>query len=723
MSMKQVKNPNINRGAAAILLLFMLLFLLLFSRFLYIEVTKTVKGHELETLAKSMWTETKTLEAERGVIYDRKGNVLAQDIPSYTLYAIIDKSYPNHVKDPEKTAKLLAPILNAPQAEIEKKLKQEGRFQVEFGSYGRNLTQAKKNEIEKLNLDGIGFERYSKRYYPNQKFASHVLGFTNEQTDGESSQVGVMGLEKYLNDYLAEKDGKVTYKRDQSGMKLPVPDEKVEKPVHGKNAYLTIDENIQMFVEQALDEVVEDYDPERAIAIVANPKTGEILAIGTRPSFNPNKRDVKNYSNDAISSRFEPGSTMKIFTLAAAIEEGVYNGNEYFKSGRYKVYSDYISDHNDGKGWGSITFNEGVQRSSNVAFSILARDKIGLDRFYQYLIKFGFDKKTGIDLPDEVNSSIRFEAEIEKVTTAFGQGTAVTPIQQVQAATAIANEGKMMKPYIIKKVVDPQTEETILETEPKVAGNPISEKTAKQVLDILETVVTDGTGKPYAIDGYEIAGKTGTAQIPSPNGGYMKGWGKNIYSFIGFAPKDEPELVIYTAVDRPKLELFETGAQANAKLFKSIMKNSLQYLKIQPNEKTKTNETNKDEYENSITLEDYRNYTLEEAKNILIEKGFLVEVLGNTNQLVTEQLPQPKTTVLQGERIILKSAGKFEMPDLIGWSLADVLKLSELLDLKIEVKGSGYVTKQSIQPKSAVREGDKLTVHLKPPDSLNRKSN
>src|SRR5690606_17469965 len=198
------------------------------------------------------------------------------------------------------------------------------------------------------------------------------------------------------------------------------------------------------------------------------------------------------------------GSTMKIFTLAAAIEEGVYNGDEKYKSGRYKVYSDTISDHNDGQGWGTITFDEGVRRSSNVAFSILARDKIGLDRFYQYLIKFGFDKKTGIDLPDEVNSSIRFDAEIEKVTTAFGQGTAVTPIQQVQAATAFANNGKMMKPYVIKKIVDPETDETVVEAKPKVAGNPISEKTAKKVLDILETVVTDGTGKPYAIDGYQI---------------------------------------------------------------------------------------------------------------------------------------------------------------------------------------------------------------------------
>lgn len=712
MAMKRLKNPNINRGAATILFLFLLLFILLFSRFLYIEVSKKVNGTEINVLAEKVWTDTKIIEAKRGSIYDRKGNVLAQDIPSYTIYAIVDESYPNHVKDPEKTAELLAPILGLQKEEIENKLNQEGRFQVEFGSHGRKLTQAKKNKIEELGLDGIGFVRQSKRYYPNQAFASHVIGFTNENVD-DKSQVGIMGLEQKLNDELTERNGEVTFKRDRTGVKLPIPDEKVEKPQHGKDVYLTIDENIQLFVEQSLDKVVKKYKPERAIAIVVDPKTGEVLAMGNRPGFNPNKRDVTNFSNDAISSRYEPGSTMKIFTLAAAIEEGVYNGNEQFKSGRYKVYSDTISDHNNGQGWGSITFDEGVRRSSNVGFSILARDKIGLDRLYQYLVKFGFDKKTGIDLPDEVNSAIQYEAEIEKVTTSFGQGTAVTPIQQIQAATAIANNGVMMQPHITQKIVDSETNETVKEVKPKTAGTPISQETAKKVLDLLETVVEDGTGQPFAIEGYQIAGKTGTAQIPSPNGGYMKGWGKNIYSFIGFAPKDDPELIVYTAVDRPNLEEFQTGAQATAMLFKGIMKNSLQYLNIKPDETKKTGGSSSGD-DDGITLEDYSGKPLEQVRKTLEDKGLKVEALGNSKSNVTAQIPYPESTVLQGERIILKSEGHVKIPDLTSWSLADVLKFIDIMKLKSEIKGSGYVTKQNIEANEIVREGDTIKLELSP---------
>lgn len=708
------KNSNINRGAASILFLFLLLFLLLFSRFLYIEVTKKINGKELNALAQEKWTATQTIEAHRGTIYDRQGNILAQDIPSYTIYAILDKSYPNHVKDPTKTAELLAPILGAPKEEIEKKLQQENRFQVEFGSYGRKLTQAKKNEIDELKIDGIGFVREAKRYYPNQLFASHVIGFTNEN-DEDSTHVGMMGLEKSLNDYLSEKNGKITFKRDRSGVKLPMPDEKVVKPEHGKNVYLTIDENIQLFTEQALDEIIQDYEPERAIAIVVNPKTGEVLALSSRPSFNPNKRDVTNYSNDVISSRFEPGSTMKVFTLAAAIEEGVYNGNEKFPSGRYKVAGGAVRDHNNGQGWGSITFDEGVRRSSNVAFSILAKEKLGFERFYQYLLKFGFDKKTGIDLPDEVNGSILYNYEIEKVNASFGQGTAVTPIQQVQAATAIANNGVMMKPFITQKIVDPETNETIEETKPEIAGKPVSPETAKQVLDLLETVVTDGTGKPFAIEGYEIAGKTGTAQIPSPEGGYMKGWGKNLYSFIGMAPKDDPKLIVYVAVDRPNLEGFETGSEATARLFKAIMQNSLQYLHIKPDEKTSNDMSNESEF--SISLDDYRGKSLEQASLELEDKGLKVEALGNSDSKVSQQIPFPEANVLQGERVILKGEGQYKLPNLIGWSLADTLKLIDILELESEIKGSGFVTKQSIRENEVVRQGDIIKLEFNPPNS------
>lgn len=354
--MENKKNLNINRGAAILLLLFVLLFILLFARFLYIEIKQEVSGKSLHALAEELWEDKRIIEAQRGPIFDRKGNVLAQNIPAYKIYAIVDETHPNHVKDPKKTASLLAPILGGNEEELVRTLEQKDRFQVEFGAYGRKLTQAQKAEIESLSLPGIGFSHESTRYYPNQVFASHILGFATEDAETETQQ-GMLGLEKAFNDYLTEQNGSITYKRDASGIKLPVPEERITKPKNGNEIYLTLDEKIQLFVEQALNEVMEQYDPERAMAIVVDPKTGEVVAMGNAPSFNPNKRDVESYVNNPISSRFEPGSTMKIFTLAAAIEEGVYNGQEAFQSGRYQVAGGVISDHNNGQGWGSISFD------------------------------------------------------------------------------------------------------------------------------------------------------------------------------------------------------------------------------------------------------------------------------------------------------------------------------------------------------------------------------
>lgn len=717
--MEKKKNININKGAAAIAIVFVLLFAVIFARFLYIKVTKEVSGAALTALAEENWSETRTIEAERGQLLDRNGNILAQDIPSYTLYAIVDPTYPNHVENPTDTAQKLAPILDAPAEELEEIISQANHasgqniFQVEFGAYGRNLTQSVKEEIETLGLPGIGFTRDSRRYYPNQVFASHILGFAgkNEETN---RQAGLMGLEKSLNDVLQEENGSVTYRKDKNGIKLPDPDEKMVKPKNGNNVVLTLDENVQLFVEQALDEVVGEYNPKRAIAIAVNPKTGEVLAMGNRPSFNPNERNVENYMNYAVSSRFEPGSTMKIFTLAAAVEEGVYNGQETYQSGRYHVKGGVIPDHNGGVGWGEITFNEGLERSSNVAFSILAKEKIGLNRFYQYLAKFGFHEKTGIDLPNEVGSAILTNnIEIEMVSTSFGQGSAVTPIQQVQAVTAIANDGVMMKPYVVKQIVDSEGENVLEENEPTVAGKPISPQTAETVRKLLTNVITDGTGQSFAIEGYELAGKTGTAQIPSPDGGYLDGWGNNIYSFIGMAPADDPKLVLYVAVDRPQLEYDETGSDVTSKLFTSIMKNSLQYLEIVPEKHSK--DLSSSPAVDGIRVDDVIGEPLQTAREKLEQKGFRVTTFGNNDQPIEEQLPNAGEMMLAGERIILKASDEARMPDLTGWSQADVVKLAAVFDLELSTSGAGYVVEQNIKENENLRKGDYLQIELRPP--------
>jgi penicillin-binding protein 2B len=712
MDMK--KHKNTHKGAAIFFFIFSLLFFVLFARFIQLQVTGVADGQVLAVKAEEKYKQQRTLEAKRGTIFDRNGEVLAQDVPSYTVVAVLDPkmttdpAHPRHVVDPHKTAQKLAPLLNMDVGKVEQILTKDAK-QVEFGSHGRNISYELKQKIEALHLPGIGFIRDTKRFYPNGNFASYVIGYAQKNEKNETA--GRMGLEKMLDKYLREKDGYVSFAGDINGFRLPNTKEKIVRPDNGANVYLTIDEKIQTFLEDAINEVEKQYKPKKIIAIVADPKTGKILAMATRPSFDPNERNITNYFNDAISYPYEPGSTMKIFTLAAAINEGVYNGNERYRSGSYEVGPNIIRDHNK-VGWGTITFNEGVQRSSNVAFSILVKEKLGEDRFLQYLHRFHFDQKTGIDLPGEAAGQIHYRYPIERITTGFGQGTSVTPIQQIQAATAIANGGKMMKPYVVDRIVDPDTGKVIVKHEPEVVGQPITEDTANKVLDILETVVTSehGTGRPYQIEGYRVAGKTGTAQIPSPNGGYLTGWENYIFSFLGMAPKENPRLLMYVAVQQPKLSYTETGAAPVSHIFTSVMKNSLQYLHIQPSADRKAAK----EPATGVEIGTYAGFSTEEVVKELKEKGLVPVVIGKGRQ-IEKHVPQAGDRIIAGERVMLKTEGEAVMPDIRGWSLRDVMKAAELLGLRTSTKGNGYVVSQNIRPGATVKKGDYLIVELAEP--------
>ncbi|MGX1982648.1 penicillin-binding protein 2B [Thermolongibacillus altinsuensis] len=720
--MKKHKHTHI--GAAVLFAFFGLLFFVLFLRFVQLQVTGVADGQVLAIKAEERYTKKRTIEAKRGTIFDRRGEVIAEDIPSYTVVAVLDKEMttdpndPKHVVDPEMTAKKLAPLLNMEVDEVERILKKDAK-QVEFGPNGRGISQALKQKIEALHLPGITFMRDSKRFYPNGTFASYVIGYVQKSDSSDGREKGMMGIEQSLDRYLKEEDGYVTFKGDPKGWRLPHhTDEKIVSPKNGDDVYLTIDQKIQTFLEDAMNEVEKKYQPEKIIAIVANPKTGEILAMSTRPSFDPNKRNITNYLNDAIAYPYEPGSTMKIFTLAAAINEGVYNGNELYQSGSYAVGAHRIRDHNK-VGWGMISFNEGVQRSSNVAFAILVREKLGEDRFLQYLHRFHFNQPTGIDLPGERIGNILYRYPVEKVTTGFGQGTSVTPIQQIQAATAIANGGKMMKPYVVDRIVDSETGKIIVKNKPEVVGTPITKETAEKVLDILETVVTSekGTGRPYQIEGYRVAGKTGTAQIPDPDGGYLTGHQNYIFSFLGMAPRENPRLLMYVAVKQPKISYTETGAVPVSMIFNSVMKNSLQYLNIQP---TLDQPKQKVQAKKGIVLESYVGQSTEQAVKALKEKGFSVTVIG-TGKEIRAQMPEAGEELAISDRVLLQTDGEAIMPDMTGWSLRDVMKLADLLHLKPSFMGSGYVFSQNIRPGTSVKENDYIIVELAEPDQLQKR--
>lgn len=703
------------------MVLFTIIFIIISGRFLYIQASGQVSQVSLEKLAKEKRITSEVIPAERGTIYDINETPLAYDRPTYKLFAIlsedftIDQNNPQHVEDIDKTSELLAPILDVDQSYIYEKLqngKEKNKFQIEFGHVGKNLSQNQKEEIEDLQLPGLNFEQESLRYYPNGIFASHIIGFAQQDDDDESKIIGIDGIEKDKDDLLAGKDGHISYEQDGYLDKLLYPNESVSHPEDGADIYLTIDQKVQIILEDMLTEVEEEYEPDRISAVIMHAKTGEIIAMSNRPSYDPNHpENVQNWYNDAIATPFEPGSTMKIFTWAAAIDAGVYDGDETFKSGKYQVNPSVqpVHDHNHGEGWGKISFDEGFLRSSNVASSILAWEKLGPDKYLDYLKKFDLDKKTNIDLPGEKSGQLLYNWPIEKLTTSFGQGSTVTPIQQIKAASAIANKGKMLKPYVIKKMVDPNSDEVIEEGGQEVVGEPISEDTADQVLKLLEGVVNDekGTGSIYQLDDYTVAGKTGTAEIPDPDGsGYLKGEENNIYTFLGMAPSEDPELIMYVSVSKPDLEDDENGHTPTSHIFNQVMENSLRYLNITPDKASATS------YE-KVTIPTIIDQRTEEVEQKLEKLGLEVTVVGDGKYIKQANVHEGDQLFNHEHVIIITDQPK--MPDISGWSLRDVLQLAHLLQLNIEPIGNGYVIKQSIAEDIPIKEGDYLGVELSSP--------
>ncbi len=657
--------------------------------------------------------EEDVLLPQRGTIYDINGNPLAEDVSSYTLIAYLNKDrgndhngIPRYVSDKEKTAKALAEKIDIKYEKILEILNKDA-YQVEFGINGKNLSQLEMEEIKNLNLPGIDFIKSTKRYYPNGDFASYLLGYTKnkELDDGNTYMVGELGIEGYYNEELTGISGYIKYEKDGRGNIIANSNEYREDAIDGADVYLTIDSNIQLFIENEVKKAQDKSKAEWVVMGVMDAKTGAILGYSSTPSFDPNIRNLKNYMDPLVSYAYEPGSTMKTFSYMCAIDSGKYKGSDTFMSGS-KTYTSAIDekdtvtikDWNDGKGWGRISYDFGYAMSSNIGVANLLESVITKDELKICYDKFGFGKKTGITLDGELTGDIDFTYDIEAATAGYGQGIMVTPIQMLQAHTIVSNNGTLLKPYVVSKIVD-SSGKTILENKKKELGKVVNDETVNKIKELMRSVISDdgttGTGSAYKIAGYDLIGKTGTASI-FEKGRYLTGGGNFIYSFAGIYPGDDPEIIIYMAIKKP-----QDSQNYIASPVKEVLINTSKYLSIE----------NKNKELTSISLQDYSNEIVTDIESKLKNNGLRVITLGTGNKVV-DQYPKGNISIYKNDLVVLLT-NKYDktMIDFTGMSYKDAKEILKLMNVEYELSGYGYVNNQNIEKGTKIDQ--KVILELK----------
>lgn len=689
------------------------LFVILILRFSYIAIGGTVEHINLSSQARRLYTDNKVLKAQRGSILDASGQPIAEDTSTYSIYAVLDKSQvgankkPLYVTNKRKTAKVLAKYLPISENKVFKALNPSNgkSFQVEFGTAGKNLSVATKEKIESYKLTGINFIQSEARLYPNGIFASNLIGITS-QTQKKNSDItqlnGVMGIESAFNKQLTGSDGQRSIQKDKFGYQLPASQEE-KAAVNGKNVYTTLDTRLQTLLESEMSKVQGQVHAKSMTATILNAKTGAILATSQRPTFNPTTKSgiSKSWNNAIVQDTFEPGSTMKVFTTAAAINSGHFNAKERYKSGTYTIDGQIVPDWQT-SGWGLITYEEGFARSSNVAMAHLER-KMGAATWKKYINKFHFLKSTNSGLNGEAKGNMQFSYPIDQADTAFGQGIDVTNMQMLQGFTAIANNGKMIKPQFIKKVVDTDGK-VVYKMKTKTVGHPIKSSTAKKVRGLMQDVVYKhyGIGQDFKISGYRVAAKTGTAQVVGSGGTYLNGDDSYLYSVVGMVPANKPKYIMYITMKQPTLPGTKTATQLLNEIFGPVMKQAL----------GENPATAKNQLSGKIKIDNVIGQSATEATKELGKKNIATTVLGS-GDTVSQQSPVANTEMLAGQRVILVTSGQMKMPNLSGWSRNDVLKLTKLVGLQADFSGTGFVKSQSIKSGALIQSGQTLTVKLK----------
>lgn len=669
-----------------------------------------VRAEELGKKALEVRTRDIPVEAKRGNIYDRNGKELVTNASVDSLYAI-----PALVKDPRDAARRLSSLLNVDEERIFKILTRRSCFEW----LARKLDASTAAKIKAENLPGIFFVEENRRYYPYQTLAPHLLGFT-----GIDNQ-GLTGVEVTFEKVLKGVPGRIIIEQDAAGREVPEPVHQYISPRQGHHLYLTIDETIQHFVERELDKVAARYDPRLAVIIVMDPRTGEILAMGSRPTFNSNSwADAPPEAwdrNPAIWYNYEPGSTFKIVTAAAGLAEGAVRPQDaFYDPGYIKVADRYIRCWYDG-GHGSQTFAEVVMHSCNPGFVEVGL-RVGIEKFYQYVRAFGFGEPTGIDLPGEAAGILIPEKKATNLniaTMAIGQSIAVTPIQLLTAVAAVANGGTLLKPQIVREIRD-SSGNLVKGFEPVPVRRVLSPEVARELGGLLESVVLKGTGRNAFIEGYRVAGKTGTAQVVGEGGGYVTG--RYVASFVGFAPVEEPRVAALVMVAEPKGGIYY-GSQVAAPVFAAVVRDALHYLKVP---RTPGLERPKDPfvYEEprfKVKVPGVVNYPVNEAISRLVQAGLAYRTFGE-GSIVYAQTPEPGAEVLNGTAVVLNleppawgSKREVTVPNLTGLTNGQAAELLKNMDLFLQPAGSGLAEAQDPEPGSRVPRGTTVRVQFAPP--------
>ncbi|MCT7717115.1 MAG: penicillin-binding transpeptidase domain-containing protein, partial [Lactobacillus iners] len=571
------------------------------------------------------------------------------------------------------------------------------------GTAGSGISLATKKKIMAMHLPGIHFDETPSRLYPNGRFASHIIGIAqpfNDKKTHSINLIGTMGIEKYFNKVLSGKDGRRIALVDAGEYQLPGGQHSYKAPINGNNIYLTIDSQLQIYLENLLDAVQNKYKPKALTAIVEDVKTGKIMAASQRPTFDPATRKGlnDNWRNILVQDSYEPGSVFKILSITAAIQEGKYNPKEYCRSGSITFNGSTIHDWNY-TGWGAIPFEQAFPRSSNVGMSILV-NRLGRHTWRRYLDNYHIGKKTNITLPDENSGLINIHSQIDQAVTSFGQGINVNAMQMMQVYSALANSGQMLKPQLVEKIVSSSGK--VIKRYKKIkVGKPVySQETAQTTLKLMRDVVEKeyGTGMTYKIPGKSIAVKTGTAQIAGIHGGYLKGDRNYLFSVVGLTPADNPRYCIYITMKQPQI-MSDPPETIMSLIFKPLINRVSVSSKV-------------DMMGEQITIPSVKGQSREQAVRLLEKMGLYVETIGSGHKVEAQSI-LANTKVNPNSKIIIFTGGIIRCPNMKGWTIKQVTQFANISKVKVEVLGKAKVYKQSRIPRSILNRNSKVKVELR----------